>query len=522
MNRRRETTDVLVIGGGITGCGVAREAALRGLSVLLVEKDDLAAGTSSRSTKLLHGGLRYLEQGHLALVREALREREATAAMAPHLARPLPFLLPTRRGLFPGRRAARLGVALYDLLAGWNLLGRGRGLGPQEVRRLLPELDPAGLTGGVLFHDRQTDDARLTVAVARDAVRRGAALRIGWEVVDLLDEHGSIVGARCRDRETGELREVRAFAVVNACGPWADRVRDLAGATQAVLRVSRGTHLVLRGFSVDRAVMLSGRRPGHRFFVLPWRGVALLGTTDDDHAGGLDDVTPDPGDVMLLLAEAQRHFPGSRLGLDSVLSTFSGLRPLLRSEGPTRSLSRDHRLLEERGMWTIVGGKLTTWRSMAEEVLVRICRRLGFGARHRDSAVSALPGGEAQLCAEDPRLARVPRDAREHLLGLYGCEAVKVADLAASSPEGARTLLPDTPCILAQIDFAVREEFATRLEDVLLRRLPLGHDPVTCILAAPQIAARMRQLLGWSREREGEEVRELAAKLRRREGWRDS
>jgi glycerol-3-phosphate dehydrogenase len=274
------TADVLVLGGGIAGSAIARDASLRGLRVLLVEKEDLAAGTSSRSTKLLHGGLRYLEHGDFRLVREALREREITARLAPHLARPLPMILPLRAGAFPGPLLARLGVALYDLLAGKSALDRGRSVSPEELRALVPALDATGIRGAVAFADRQTDDARLSLAVARDAAALGAEIRLGVSVEELLERGGRIVGARCRERSTDRAEDLSARVVINATGPWADSIRALAGAGAPALRPTRGTHLVLPSLGLSRAVMLVGKRPGHRLFAIPWRGVTLFGTTD--------------------------------------------------------------------------------------------------------------------------------------------------------------------------------------------------------------------------------------------------
>jgi glycerol-3-phosphate dehydrogenase len=274
--------DVIVIGGGITGCAVARDAAARGLRVLLVEQRDLAAGTSSRSTKLLHGGLRYLEHGHLRLVREALREREITARLAPALARPLRFVLPVRRGVFPGLLAGRIGVALYHVLAGVHPLPRGGAVSAKELASLSPALS-TGWTGGIMFADRQTDDTRLTVAIARDARHRGASIRVGVAVTALArDAPGYRVS--CRD-EGGRESVTAARCVVNAAGPWGDAVRRLAGKTAPILSLSRGAHLVFSGLALHAALLLPGAKRGHRLFAIPWRGAVLFGTTDVADAG---------------------------------------------------------------------------------------------------------------------------------------------------------------------------------------------------------------------------------------------
>ena len=515
---RALTTDLLVIGGGITGCGLAREAALRKLRVILVEKRDLAWGTSSRSTKLLHGGLRYLEQGHLGLVREALREREALARMAPHLARPLDFVVPTRRGGHPGRLSARIGLALYDLLAGRSALPAGRSLSLEEFTSKLPQLalgdNGHSLLGALLFSDRQTDDARLTITVARDAAALGAQVRPHCEVTGLVERHGSIVGARCLDHESGEKLDIEAGLVLNATGPWADRLRSMAGASDRAVRPSRGTHLVLPDLGLTSAVMMEGSRRGQRLFALPWRGVTLLGTTDDEDGGDPDTVAPHEQDVRQLLEQARRHFPAANLTSSSILSSFSGLRPLVADKGDTVSVTREHRVLNAHGMLTLVGGKLTTWRSMAERTIDIACARLGRGTAGRGaSAQRPLPGGVPWVASDDARLAGVPRETARHLLALYGSEAVDVAEMARSIPEGMRPIAPGARDILAQVDFAVRREMALRLEDVLRRRLSCGHLPAVMRAAAPAVAARMRILLAWTPQRELREISDLLESL---------
>jgi glycerol-3-phosphate dehydrogenase len=512
------SVDLLVIGGGIAGCGIAREAALRGLSVVLVEKDDIASGTSSRSTKLLHGGLRYLEHADFGLVREALREREATARMAPHLARPLSFVLPVRRGMSPGRIAARVGVGLYDLLAGAGRIERGRSLSAEEVRSRIPALEDRDLVGGVCFSDRATEDARLTLAIARDAVALGASVLLGVEVVELRTTGGRVGGALCRDRD-GAATEVDAGVVVNAAGPWVDAVRGLAGARAPALRPTRGSHLVLPDLGLAGAVMLNGRRPGHRMFAIPWRGATLFGTTDFDDADP-DAVAPD-ADVDLLLDEARRSFPRHRLERGSVLSAFAGLRPLVRSGGDSLAVSREHRILEDGGMITLAGGKLTTWRSMSEEVVARVLSRLGRRlTRPGLSAVRPLPGGASIPANDDPRLRPLPAGSREHLLSLYGSESVAVAAIAARDPEAALPILPGRPDVLAQVDFAAKEEMGKHLADVVLRRLPLGHDVAVARAAGPVVARRLARTLGWDAAAESRELRALEDALARQERWR--
>ncbi len=450
--------EVLVIGGGITGVAVARDAAARGLSVTLVEARDLAFGTSSRSTKLLHGGLRYLEQGRLRLVREALREREITARLAPGLARPLSFCVPTRAA--SARLWVRTGVAMYDLLAGRHDVGRGRTIDASDLRAAAPALDDSW-TAGVAFMDRQTDDARLTVAIARDAARRGAEIKLGLRVVGLRrDDAGHTVA--CRD-ESGAESTIRAACVVNAAGPWIDAVRALGRAAEPLLHASRGAHLVLDGLPLGAALLLPGMRRGHRIFAIPWRGVALFGTTDVPDAGDPGREAPAAEDVRTLFDAARALFPGAGLTRRSVLSSFTGVRPLLRQDGDTLAASREHRVLDEDGLITIAGGKLTTWRTMAIATVDAVARQLG----------RTMPSPAVLL--EEPL------------------------------PGGAETN--------ARLEAVVADEMVRHADDVVFRRLDIGHDPRLVKQHLPSVIAAMGSRFSWDEARRRSETARVLARV---------
>lgn len=452
--------DLAVIGGGITGCAVARDAAARGLSVVLLERSDLAAGTSGRSTKLLHGGLRYLEHGQLRLVREALHEREITARLAPALARPLRLVLPVRPGVFPGRLTARIGVALYDLLAGRHPLEHGSPITVEEVYRLAPTLSP-GWSGGVTFADRQTDDARLTVAIARDAARRGASIRLGVAVTGLARDRGRQV-VSCRGEDGGEST-LSLRAVVNASGPWSDAVRRMAGRMQPILGASRGAHLVLNGLPLDVGLLLPGAKRGHRLFAIPWRGAVLFGTTDIADTGDPGRELAEIDDLRDLFDEARRLFPRAGLTRRHVLSAFTGVRPLLRHVGDTLASSREHRVLDEDGLVTIAGGKLTTWRTMAIATVDAVVRRLGRGG------------------VSPPRLIEEPL------------------------PGGGRAE--------PTVEGAVADEMARHAEDVVFRRLPIGHDPDEVLRLLPSIVERMARRFHWDAGARDAEASRVIARL---------
>jgi glycerol-3-phosphate dehydrogenase len=458
--RHPSEADVVIVGGGITGCAVARDAVARGLSVMLLEKTDLASGTSGRSTKLLHGGLRYLERGHIRLVREALREREITARLAPALARPLQLYLPVRPGVFPGRLAARVGVALYDVLASGHPLGRGKSVPASTIYEIAPSLAP-GWRGGVSFADRQTDDARLTVAIARDARRRGASIVLGAEVT-AIHRAGTAQQVIGRREDGAELR-VTAKAVVNATGPWSDTLRRLGGRARPLMGVSRGAHLVLSGLLLKSALLLSGVKKGHRLFAIPWRNATLFGTTDVPDVGDPGRRLPELGDLRTLFSEAQRLFPGAGLTRRSVMSAFTGVRPLLRDGGETLTHSREHRVIDEDGLITIAGGKLTTWRTMAIATVDAVVRRLGHGgASPAGLLADPLPGGD---------------DA---------------------SP---------------QLDSVLANEMPRHVDDVVFRRLPIGHDPGEILRVLPAIVAAMGDRLGWDSSRRALESSRVTSEL---------
>src|ERR1041385_232794 len=476
--------DLLIIGGGITGAGIARAAALRGLDVVLVEARDLGEGTSSRSSRLIHGGLRYLEQGRLGLVTEAPRERAVLLRLAPPLVRPLPFVLPVFRGDRLSRWKVTLGLSLYDVLAGRGNVRRHQSLGKRGVLRLEPLLRERGLVGGALFHDAQCDDARLTLAVMRAAAARGARVANHMRVLDLLRDGNRIAGARLHDELTGEEGEVGARLVVNATGPWSDAVRRLEDpAALPILRATRGSHLVIPAERIGNrnAILFTSPVDGRVMFVLPWGEWSYVGTTDTDTDEPPDQVRATEPDLVYLLRSANALFPGAHLTPDDVVATWAGLRPLLAARAglPEWAVSREHRILRgPGGMLTIAGGKLTTFRRMAAQLVDRATKELGMGAQDGRglSETEPLPGGEAVVTEgfRAPGLELgLPPATVDHLLRLYGGEAPALYTLCRERPGLAARLHPDHPAIEAQVVFAVERELARRPEDVLARRIHL-------------------------------------------------
>ncbi|MGH8687470.1 MAG: FAD-dependent oxidoreductase [Burkholderiales bacterium] len=484
--------DLVVIGGGATGLGVALDAAARGLQVVLLEAVDFAKGTSSRATKLVHGGVRYLAQGNVALVREALRERAILLHNAPHLAQPLAFLLPLygASGRWLEQPFYGAGLIVYDLLAGERRLHRTEFLGAARASRLGPGLQVRGLAGAIRYWDGQFDDARLAVALARTAITRGAVVVNHCAVVALRHESGRVAGVIAQDGETGARHELRARCVVNATGVWVDEIRrmDREGRS-AMVAPSQGVHLVVdRDFLPgEHAILVPRTRDGRVLFVVPWLGKTILGTTDTPRHDLAREPEPFRKEVDFILGEAGRYLTRPP-GRADVRSVWVGLRPLVRppneDPGDTKALSREHAVLVERsGLVTVTGGKWTTYRAMAEDVLAH-CMTGGL-----------LPSRPAGATA-DLRLVGAPQRSAEPLSEApgahsYGTEATYLETLPGAGHELAPGVTE------AMVRFAARFEYARTVEDVLARRSRLLFlDARAAAAAAPGVTALLAEELG--------------------------
>ncbi|MEO5617758.1 MAG: glycerol-3-phosphate dehydrogenase/oxidase [Candidatus Eisenbacteria bacterium] len=466
QDSRRDPVDLAIVGGGITGAGIASLAARRGLSVVLLERRDLMSGASSASSHMLHGGLRYLEHGHVGLVREALRERAIVSRIAPAHTRPVRFVVPLYRGDRVGPWTLRAGLTAYDLLAGRARFAPHQMMGTRATLALEPGLANRGLRGAGIYTDIVMDDAGLGIAVARDAARHGAAVHTWTEVMHARRE-GARIELGVRDTVTGDEGEVVARCVVVAAGPWTDEVRarllpgldPLAPPPRITLRPTRGTHLVYPALTAGHGLVLVSRSDGRVFFVVPFGEHALVGTTEVEVPSppAPESFTPDLDELTYLRDGLTRVLPGS--AAIRPLAVTTGIRPLLRAEGDANGLSREHAVLEDAGVFTIAGGKYTTFRVMARDVLVRVLRRLGYPGNGAVPADRALPAPPAEELSLEKR-----------------------------------------------VDWAVREDFARRLEDVLRRRSRLWLEPDRARRLAPQVAARMAGHLGWSEERTRREV----------------
>ena len=523
--------DLLVIGGGVVGAATARDAAMRGLRVALVERGDLGSGTSSHSSRLAHGGLRYLEHGDFRLVFEALHERATLLRIAPHLVRPLAFTFPVYRGDRVPLWKLFAGMWLYDLLAGSRNVRAHRMLGKRSLLRAEPMLRERGLVGGARYWDCQLDDARLTLATARSALAHGAALASYTAVEELLRVDGRVAGARVRDVLTGATAEVHAPVVVNATGPWSDGLRTLEDPAAApVLRLTKGVHVEVPRARLGHtdAITLTSAVDGRVMFVLPWGEWSYIGTTDTDHAGTADEVHATPEDVTYLLRSANAAFPHAHLTEEDVVATWAGVRPLVQADGAlsTAEVSREHAILRGAGgMLSIVGGKLTTHRRMAAQLVDRVVKELRLlDGRPRPGRaptdVEPLPGGEAadlaplRATAIDAGLSA---ETAEHLVTRYGTEAQAIVNLVGADRRLGERLHPAHPAIAAQVVHAVKRELARTVEDVMVRRVHLRYETTDGGAAATAGVARlMGELLGWDPARVAAEAERYVSAVDRR------
>jgi glycerol-3-phosphate dehydrogenase len=477
------TFDVLVLGGGITGAGIALDAVLRGFRVALIDKGDFASGTSSVSSKLVHGGLRYLEHGDFRLVYEALHERRTLLNNAPHIVHPLRFIIPFYQGARVPPWQWRVALTLYDTLAGSSNLHRSYPLPRASLRRQFPALRTDGLGNGASYFDAQMDDARLCIDVLQTAAEHGACVANYVEAATLERSGEAIAGARALDHIGETEFIIRAHQVVNAAGPWVDAVCRLAGDTSGpYLRPTKGVHLVAPDRGLSAAFLLLHPADGRVFFVIPWLGKTLVGTTDTFEEVGPDSMGVTPEDIAYLLDGHNRYFTPS-LSRSDVLGTFVGLRPLLHSRaGEAAAVSRESRLIESPGgLLSIAGGKYTTYRRMAEQVTDAVTRRLGSrrpGRTRRWRLDGAPPGPwPAFRDAEIERLTArhgLGRETAAHLVQRYGRRAADVADIVDRDPELAKPVIVGEPEIRAEFIYHREHEMAQTPADSLLRRTRLG------------------------------------------------
>ena len=470
--------DVIVVGGGINGAAIANCAAWAGASVLLVEKNDWASGTSSKSTKLLHGGIRYLENFEFDLVAESLKERFIQWKSAPHLVKPMRFIIPVYKHQRRPLWMMKLGVWLYDVLSGKYSLGGHAHLSVEQVTRLVPGIKTDGLLGGVSYFDAQMDDARLCLENVLMAKKRGADVINYAEVVEFLKDNGRTVGVKLKDGCSGAMFEARAKNVIVAAGPWTDfmRYKD-AAKSRSRLRTTKGVHIIYRMPEHRDAVLLQSKGDKRIFFVIPFNGQTLIGTTDTDYIESPDDVRVDKKDIEYLLAQAKQYFPGVEFVQEEIIASFAGLRPLVNEKGSPSKVSRKH-VIERNfsGVYYVMGGKYTTYRAIAMDTMAKALPQLyrkipkgemyeviGSGLRHTDVSSAALRYG-------------VEGGTVNRLMAVYGSRYEDVLSLVQKDPSLKARICSCSSTIRAQVVYAIETEMAVTADDIYFRRLGLGYN----------------------------------------------
>jgi len=532
--------DLIVIGAGINGAGIARDASMRGLSTLLLDKGDIASGTTQWATRLIHGGLRYLEYYEVPLVRESLRDREVLFHTAPHLVKPLGFLIPIYERTRHGPLMVRLGMVAYDVLSFDKSVGNHRMLSPEEALEREPGLNPDGLLGAAFYYDGQVEYAeRIAVENAISAREHGAVVLNYARVEHLIVEDGTVRGVEFTDALGGEKHEARAPVTVNVAGPWVDDVlREMESSETRMIGGTKGSHVIVDSFPgapKDEALYVEARKDGRPYFIVPWNGRYLIGTTDIRYEGDLDYVSADEEEIDYLIEETNHVIPEAGLSRDSVLFTYSGIRPLpYQPEGTEGGVTRSHIVYDHakgrgvgarrggvgegtpraEGLISIVGGKLTTYRNLSRQTVDMVYEKLGLGASESRTARVPLPGGlvadYASFAAEFKVNSGLADELAERLLKIYGARAPDVLELAGDDsslrlPLGA-SATEETGLLGAEVIYAFERELAQTLSDVLLRRTMVGMGP-SVGLDVDEAAARVAaEHLGWSEERARNEV----------------
>jgi glycerol-3-phosphate dehydrogenase len=510
MNRPEHDFDLVVIGAGINGAGIARDAAMRGLRVAVLDQYDMCSGTSAWSTRLIHGGLRYLEYGEIPLVYESLRERRILRQTAPHLVHPIRIAIPIYEGAKRGPWLIRLGMLAYDLLSLGKAMPAHDMLSADEAHRALPGLETRGLRGAARYWDAQVEFAeRLVLENLLGARAAGAEIMTWHRVTSMPVEHGRIRAVEWRDTLAGRSGSLNAAVVINAAGPWVDAVLETtATPAERLIGGTKGSHLVVGRFSgaPDDAVYVEALEDGRPIFVVPWNGQVLIGTTDIRFDDRPEAAHADEAEIDYLLAEANRVFPRARLARTDIHYTYSGVRPLPHVEkGPASAITRRHIIRRNdrvaSNLLSIIGGKLTTYRSLAEQAVDRAASILGREPARCATADTLLPGG-GDMAEAQKRLARLstlPAASRERLLRIYGRRAVDVGELVKEDPALGATL-GDGAAVAAEVVFAIREEFARTLADIVHRRLMIGLDPEQGRSAYADVASVAAREFGWDSE----------------------
>ncbi|HEV2827673.1 MAG TPA: glycerol-3-phosphate dehydrogenase [Pyrinomonadaceae bacterium] len=511
---------VIVIGAGINGAGIARDAAMRGLSVLLVDKGDIGGGTSSWSTRLIHGGLRYLEHGELGLVRESLREREALLKVAPHLVRPLRLLLPVYKNARRGLWTIRAGMLAYDALSFHKSLPNHRMLSRAQTLREVPALEPEGLLGAAVYSDAQVEFAeRLVLENVLSAVEHGATVITYAHVDKLMVENGKVCGIEFTNEKRGKKGLARGTIVINAAGPWVDQVlKSDSGNSPPLIGGTKGSHIVVAPFAgaPDTAVYVEAETDGRPFFIIPWDNKYLIGTTDTRYYGDLDQVRIESDEIDYLLHETNRVMPSAKLTREQILFAYSGVRPLpFTTDADEQRITRRHFIRphpERDNLFSIVGGKLTTYRSLAAHAVDAVFKKLGRNSPECKTDRDPLPGAATPdfdaFCRDLKQRSPLSAATNDRLLRIYGTRAALIAGVIHEEQSLAEVFDGETGAIAAEVLFAFKHEMANTLADCMFRRTMVGFNSTCGLNAVDAAAATAQKYLGWSDERLNCEIAE--------------
>lgn len=527
MSSSQPEYDVVIIGAGINGAGIFREASLRGYKALLLEKDDLGGATTATSSRLIHGGLRYLEHYEVPLVRESLRERERLLKSAPHLVTPLPLTLPVYKGHKRGPFMIGLGMIAYDLLSYDKSVPASKMLTREQALAAEPGLDPKGLRAAGRYYDCQAEfPERLVVENVIDGVRQGGTVKTHSQVTGFEIEQGEAQSVVYNDRDGNEQR-VTTSSVINVAGPWIDKVLDLAGDFPRYNGGTKGSHIVVEPFpgAPADALYIEARQDGRPYFIIPWNDLYLIGTTDIRYEGDINEIIANEDEIKYLLDETNMAIPDAKLMREDVLYTFAGVRPLpYVPEGSTGAITRKHIIQSHApavsNIFTIIGGKLTTYRSLSEEAVDEIDRTFGrpVGGKKSPTRTKRLPGASDNFVAAKNRfVAQRPEwlseESARWLVELYGVRATDVVALAESNQRYREPIMDGHPAIIAVLPFSMEHEYAADLADVMLRRTMLAMEADAGLAIAEAMSHVAQEIYGWSDDKRLAELAEFHRQL---------
>ena len=530
---QREQFDILVIGGGITGAGVARDAALRGFKTALIDKADFCSGTSSKSSKLVHGGFRYLNNLEFGLVHESLMERKILMEIAPHLVHPIHCLLPLHGHNSKPAWMIHIGLFLYDFLSFTKRIGYHKILSRNEIQNLEPLLRQDDLKKVALYYDCQADDFRLAMANLQSSALGGAVIANYVKAVDILEENGQVVGIQAMNEISSKAFPIHSRLIANATGPWCDYLRQaLLKNSQHRVRTTKGIHLVIHreDLPISHTILGQAVQDGRYIFAVPWRQFVFLGTTDTDYDGDPDHIPTERSDVDYLLDAFNHYFPDANLNDDKIISTFAGLRPLTYEEGRTASsVTREYQIFEQpRNFFNIIGGKLTTYRTMAKEMVNRMTKRLeksfDISPANPNCITDQIPlyGGDISNYSEFldkwkkelTNQNHIDPDIAEHLIESYGSRFPDVLECLEKTSNGKERFLPGLPYIWGELDYALEHEMTMALDDFLIRRTHLfSLDRKQALDVHEEIASQLTKKLDWSEEEKQAQIERYKTKI---------